>query len=127
MTWRGFAFENVCFNHIPQIKNALGISGVNTMASAWSKREDDSEGTQIDLVLYRNDNVVNMCELKYYGEEFNVNKDYYRKLIRRQELLMKEVSRKTVVRSTLITTYGLKRNEYSGVFTNVITLEDLFK
>lgn len=127
VTWRGFAFENVCFNHIPQIKNALGISGVNTMASAWSKREDDSEGTQIDLVLSRNDNVVNMCELKYYGEEFNVNKDYYRKLIRRQELLMKEVSRKTVVRSTLITTYGLKRNEYSGVFTNVITLEDLFK
>lgn len=30
--WRGFAFENVCFNHVEQIKRALGISGVVTEA-----------------------------------------------------------------------------------------------
>ena len=42
--WRGFASENVCFNHIDQIKDALGISGVITTNSAWSKRDDDSNG-----------------------------------------------------------------------------------
>lgn len=31
-----------------------------------------------------------------------------------------------VVHSTLITTYGLKYNEYSSDFDNVITLDDLF-
>ena len=124
--WRGYSFENVCFNHIPQIKKVLGISGVTTSASAWSKREDDEEGVQIDLLLLRNDNVLNMCEIKFYGDDFNVTAEYYRKLLRRQEILMKEVNKKTVVRSTLITTFGIKKNEYSGVFTNVITLDDLF-
>ena len=125
-TWRGFAFENVCFNHIPQIKKALGISGVTTSASAWSKREDDQEGTQIDLLLKRNDNVLNMCEIKYYGGKFTVKKDDYLTLLGRQEILMGKVSPRITVRSTLITTYGLTKNEYSGVFTNVVTLDDLF-
>ncbi len=126
VTWRGFAFENVCFNHIRQIKKALGISGVITSASAWSKREDDREGTQIDLLLKRNDNVLNMCEIKYYGGKYTVKKDDYLTMLGRQEILMGKVGPKMAVRSTLITTYGLTQNEYSGVFTNVITLDDLF-
>ena len=126
VVWKGFSFENVCFNHIPQIKKALGISGVATSTSAWSKRDDDKEGVQIDLLLSRNDNVMNMCEIKYYGDEFKVSNDYYRKILHRQETLRESVSPKMVIRSTLITTFGLKRNEYSGVFTNVITLDDLF-
>ena len=125
--WRGFAFENVCFNHIEQIKRALGITGVISSASAWSKRNDDKEGTQIDLLISRKDNVINMCEIKYYGGEFTVNKDYYRKLLRRQEMLLEEVSPKVSIRSTLITTYGLEHNEYSGIFTNVVLLDDLFE
>ena len=36
------------------------------------------------------------------------------------------VSPKMSVHSTLITVFGLKRNEYSSAFTNVITLDDLF-
>lgn len=126
VTWRGFAFENVCFDHIRQIKKALGISGVITSASAWSKREDDQEGTQIDLLLKRNDNVLNMCEIKYYGGKFTVKKDDYLTLLRRQEILMEKVGPRMTVRSTLITTYGLTPNEYSGVFSNVITLDELF-
>ncbi len=127
-TWRGHAFENVCFNHIDQIKAALGISGVVSSSSAWIKRGDDEEEeTQIDLLIFRNDNVVNMCEMKFYGGDFTVDKNYYKTLLRRQEILSKEISPKTAARNTLITTYGLKKNEYGGVFTNVVTLEDLFK
>ena len=126
VSWRGYAFENVCFNHVAQIKAALGVSGVITTVSAWSKRGDDEEGVQIDLLLMRNDNVVNMCEIKYWGGDFSVDKSYYKILLHRQELLAREVSPKMSVRSTLITTFGLARNEYSGAFTNVITLEDLF-
>lgn len=124
VVWRGFAFENVCFNHIEEIKHALGISGVATTSSAWAKRED--EGTQIDLLISRQDNVINMCEIKYYSRDFTVDKQYYRTLLARQSILSEMVSPKLVVRSTLITTFGLSRNEYSGVFSNVITLEDLF-
>ncbi len=126
VSWRGFAFENVCFNHIYQIKKALGISGVSSTQSAWSKRSDDEEGTQIDLLISRKDNVVNMCEIKYYSNEFTVNKDYYKILVNRQGILTKEISPKLSINNTLITTFGLAYNEYSGIFTNVITLDDLF-
>ncbi len=127
VSWRGYAFENVCFNHIPQIKRALGISGVITSHSAWSKRSDDTEGMQIDLLLSRNDNVINMCEIKYYSGDFTVDKAYYQTLLHRQELLSKELSQKYSIHNTLITTFGLTYNEYSGIFSNVITMDDLFR
>lgn len=125
-SWRGNAFENVCFNHVEKLKKALGISGVNTSSSAWSKRADDEEGTQIDLLIIRDDNVINMCELKFYSGEYDVDNKYYKTLMDRESLLQKEVSPKTAIRSTLITTFGLKKNEYSNVFSNVILMDDLF-
>ncbi len=126
-SWRGFAFENVCFNHVEQCKKALGISGVVTQTSAWSKRPDDEEGTQIDLLIIRDDNVTNMCELKFYSGEYEVDKPYYKTLLTRESLLQKMVSPKVVIRSTLITTFELKKNEYSSVFSNVILMDDLFE
>lgn len=124
--WRGFAFENVCFHHIDQIKKALGIEGVITSESAWTKKVDDEEGTQIDLLILRKDNAVNMCEIKFYSDDFVVSKEYFRTIQRRLEMLQMQLPRKMSVYSTLITTYGLKRNEYSGAFIKVITFEELF-
>ena len=74
----------------------------------------------------RNDNVINMCEIKYYGDKFIVSKEYYHTLIHRTEILSEEITPKITIHSTLITTFGLAYNEYSGVFSNTITLEDLF-
>lgn len=127
ISWRGFAFENVCFNHIRQIKDALRIGAVSTRHSAWSKRDDDEEGTQIDLLLDRRDNVLSMCEIKFYGDMFTVSKDYYMTLLHRQNVLLQSVSKKTSIHSVLITTFGLVRNKYSDAFQNVITLDDLFQ
>lgn len=124
--WRGIAFENVCFQHIRQIKAALGIAGVSTTQSAWSKRSDDEEGTQIDLIISRKDNVVNMCEIKYASADYTVNKKYERVLRNRQALLEAELKRGIVIHQTLITTYGLRANEYSGIFDSVVTMDDLF-
>ena len=93
----------------------------------WIKEKtDDSEGTQIDLLIDRADNVVNLCELKFYSGEFSVDYNYEEKMRTRDRLVMEKISRKKVVRNTMVTTYGLKKNTYSDIFTNVITLEDLF-
>lgn len=127
VTWRGFAFENVCFNHIAEIKKALGISGVHSDCSAWSKRGDDESGTQIDMLIIRKDNVINMCEIKFYSDDFSVDKEYYKTILRRQKLLTDQVSPKVSVHSTLITTYGLVHNGYDGAFIHLVTLDDLFE
>lgn len=127
ITWRDIAFENVCFNHIDQIKKALGISGVSTNQSAWSKRKTDETGTQIDMIIERKDNIINMCEMKFYGDELLVDKNYDKVIRNRISLLSEEISPKMAIHSTLITTYGLKYNEYSGDFVNVVDMDDLFE
>ena len=82
---------------------------------------------QIDRLISRNENVMNMCEIKYYSGDFCVNKNYYQVLLRRQRILAESVSPKVTIHNTLITTFGLSRNEYSDIFTNVIVLDDLFE
>lgn len=127
-SWRGFAFEDLCLRHVDAIKRALQIGGISSSQSAWAVSGDDQqEGTQIDLLIARKDNVVNMCEMKFYSEEFAVRTDYHKKLVHRTNVLQPHLSRKIVIHSTLVTTFGLTYNQYSGDFTNVVTLEDMFK
>ena len=76
ISWQGLAFENVCFNHISQIKSALGIQSVSSTQSAWTKKPDDSKGLQIDLLIIRKDNIVNLCEIKFLTDLFEVTNDY---------------------------------------------------
>lgn len=126
VTWRGYAFENVCFNHISEIKRTLGISGISSTESAWTKTGDDERGTQIDLLIIRKDNVVNMCEMKFYSDKFTVDKEYDEILRHRQTVLYEKIPKKSTIHNTLITTYGIKDNEYKWSFEKVITLDDLF-
>ena len=125
--WRGYAFETVCFNHIPQIKRALEIGGVSSKQSAWIRPGiQEQAGTQIDLIIAREDNVFNMCELKFYNKMFSVSKTYYEKILERTDMLLEMIPPRATVHSTLITTAGLAHNNYSGAFVKVITLDDLF-
>ena len=128
VSWRGFAFEEVCLLHINQIKQALGIQGVSSRQSSWAvKGNNDEEGTQIDLIIERADHIVNLCEMKFYGEKYSVDKAYYQKMNYREKMLTEKISHKDIVHPILVTTYGLTYNEYSGIFQHVITLDDLFK
>lgn len=126
-SWRGFAFEEVCFNHVDKIKQALNILGVSSKQSGWAvSGDEETEGGQIDLLIERKDDVVNMCEMKFYSEQFAVSKAYHAKLVHRQNLLKEQLSRKTIVHPVLVTTEGLVYNEYSGIFQNVVTIDELF-
>ena len=124
--WKGLAFEQVCFHHIDQIKAKLGISGIRTNESAWILKSEESIGTQIDLILDRGDNVINACEIKFSGKIYSVDQNYYHLLLHRCELLRESVPRRKTVLNTLITTFGLVYNEYSGIFSGVVTMDDLF-
>ena len=90
------------------------------------KKTDDEDGMQIDMLILRKDNAINMCEIKFYSDDFVVTKEYYRTIQRRMEMLRTRISPKMSIYSTLITTYGLKKNEYSSAFIKTITFEDLF-
>ena len=126
-SWKGVAFEQVCWNHIPQIKAALGISGVKTSISTWNvKGEDGEPGIQVDLLIFRDDNIVNLCEMKFSSFSYSVDKNEETRLIQRVETLKKTLSPKQKAHLTLITSYGLHQGKHSGKIQKVITMDNLF-
>ena len=67
-----------------------------------------------------------MCEIKFYSNVFAADKKHDLRVRSRREMLGEVIPKKSAVHSTLITTYGIKENEYRWVFDNVITMDDLF-
>lgn len=125
--WRGIAFEEVCWQHIAEIKHALGISGIKSSISSWAvKGDNDNSGTQIDLLIERADNVVNLCEIKFYADKYTISKDEEQKLRNRIASLQETLSPKQTVHLTLITTYGIAHNMHSGIVQKSITIDSLF-
>lgn len=127
-SWSGYAFENICLQHIDKIKIALGISGINTKHNSfWIKGSENQEGTQIDLLIDRADNVINVCEMKFYNDDVSLNKDITQKLRRRIGIFREVTKTKKQLFLVLVTTYGLIKNQHSiGLIDKVITMDDLF-
>ncbi len=124
--WEGFTFEQVCLDHIPQIKKTLGIQGVLSKEAAW-KGSTEEQSAQIDLLIDRRDQVINLCEAKFSLGKFTIDKDYAEKL-RTKISVFKTVSktRKSVF-LTMITTYGVEKNKYStAMVQNEVVMGDLF-
>lgn len=126
-SWRGVAFEEVCWQHNVQIKRALDIGGVKSSLSAWSVKGDDGkEGVQIDLLISRADNVVNLCEMKFVSSEYVVTKEEELKLRKRIEELKKTLTNKQTVHLTMITTYGVAYGKHAGIVQKQVVMDDLF-
>lgn len=124
--WRGFAFENVCTLHLEQIKMALGISGVHTECSSW-RSVSSSPAAQIDLLISRADRVVNLCEMKFSASDFRIDKSCDADLRHKLTTFIEETKCRYSVHLTLVTTFSLVRNEYSGRIQSVVTMDDLFR
>ncbi len=127
-SWCGIAFEEICMMHQEQIKHALGISAVRCEVSAFTLRGDENhDGMQCDLILRRNDHVVNLCEIKYSQSEYEIDKSYDRVLRNRLSLLRGRLKATETPVLTFITTFGVKHNSYYSIVQNEVTIEELFK
>lgn len=125
--WSGFSFETICIKHIDQIKEGLKISGIHSTLGSWFNRNQD-ENAQIDLLIDRDDHVINICEMKFYNTEFTINLEYSKTLTKKMNAFRSSTGTKKNLFMTFITTYGLTDNEYKkqGV-QNELVLDDLFK
>ncbi|MCL2650844.1 MAG: ATP-binding protein [Candidatus Azobacteroides sp.] len=123
--WAGYSFELLCQTHILQIKRALSIGGVISYISGW-RSKDVETGAQIDLLIDRNDNIINLCEMKYTTKEFIITKSYDGNLRNKRGTFIEESNTKKSVHLTMITTYGVKHNEYWNNIQSEVLLDDLF-
>ena len=129
-SWSGFAFERVCLQHIPQIKKAIGIAAVATTEHSWrsvSERGDkDAKGAQIDLLIDRNDDIIDICEIKWASAEYTIDKQYDRELRNKISTLYEATGTKKAIQIVMITTFGVKHNMYYDTIQSEITLDQLF-
>ena len=126
LSWTGYAFEQVCLAHSEQIKQAMGISGIAVSQSGWMSKSKDNKA-QIDLVLDRADNVVNLCEIKFSSRPYAIDKQYAERMQSRQWQFEEETKTRKSCQLVMITTYGLQSNQYVGMIQNSLTMDDLFR
>lgn len=129
VAWLGYAFENTCFIHYRQISKALGIRQIaHEFSSFQSKGNETYQGMQIDLLIDRRDDVINLCEVKFANTEYKLSPSYKTKLRERVANFFALTKTNKSIFITLITTYGLVNQEtHLDVIQNVLTLDDLFQ
>ena len=123
--WKGLAFEMVCLEHVEQMRNALGISGVVTNICCW-KSSRHTPGAQIDLLLDRNDGIIDLCEMKFTQEAFALDNDEINELCRKRELFRDETKTRKALHITLVTANGINSATTSSEIQAVISLDNLF-
>lgn len=125
--WSGYAFEQVCLAHVPQIKRRLGISGVTTSISVWRSHSKNA-AAQVDLVLERRDGIIHLFEMKFSTTSFTIDKKYEEVLRKRAAAFRAETKTRSAVYTSMLTTYGVKNNMYAtAALQNDLTMECMFK
>jgi uncharacterized protein len=124
--WSGYAFEQVCLLHLPQIKKALGINSVQTQTSAWVG-SDGTNKAQIDLVIDRRDQVINLCEMKFSIKTFTIDKAYSDNLRHKIGVFRDATKTPKALWLTFITTHGLTQNTHAqSLVHQSLTMDALF-
>ena len=123
--WSGYAFEQVCLSHLEQIKKGLGISGIEATASSWRSKNTEN-GVQIDLVIDRRDQVINLCEMKFSIQKFEITKKYKAELLQKIAVFREETATEKALFLSVISTYGVKKNTHFDVLQNDINMSILY-
>lgn len=123
--WSEFAFEQVCLYHLPLVKQKLGISGILTNVASWIGTFDQKK-VQIDLLIDRNDGVINLCEMKFAKGIYTIDKTNWQNLLNKIEVFRQNIKSKKAIHLTMLTPFGIAQNEYSSEVNSEIVLDDLF-
>ena len=124
--WSGYAFEQVCIQHVAQVKMALGISGIASDVSSWTYRGDEG-GAQIDLVIDRSDRCIDLCEMKYSDSPYELKKDYVDWLLERRDKFREVTGTTQTLRLTMVSASGIKQGKYDSYLQGKVSLDDLFR
>ena len=123
--WFGLAYERLCMAHVQQIKQALGISGIRTEYYSWRSKKS-KPAAQVDLIIERADDMVNLCEIKYSRGKYTIDADEEVKIRNRIPAFEQETAIHKAVQLTMITTYGLNDNAHSSDVAVSLDMNALF-
>ncbi len=122
-TWCGYAYETICLKHSEEIKKALRCDQIDSKNYSWHNTK-----AQVDLVIDRADDVVNLCEIKFYNDEFSIDETYLQKLRKKESEFRLSTGTKKSIYTVMISTWGLNQNQYSqAIITKNLTMKCLFE
>lgn len=124
--WVGYAYEMLCLTHIRQIKEKLGISGVQNLVASWSGKSNEA-AVQIDLLIDRKDDTINICEMKFSQLPYEISKSYAETLQTKMQVFREVTRTRKSLMLTMMVHSGLKANVHSGMVQNVVETADLFR
>lgn len=130
LTWCGLSFERISLLHVDQIKKALSIGGVISNDYSWRSsivENSKANGAQIDLLIDRNDGVIDLCEMKYTIGEYSISAKEETNILNKKARFMEETGTKKAIHTILVTTLGLTKNSHSDIIDNVVIMNDLFQ
>lgn len=125
-TWFGLSYKRVCIAHFRQIIKALHYDTIRTEFYSWRNPKGEP-AVQIDMVIDRSDNMVTICEVKYSKAEYTLDKTECERIIKRADTYAAESRCRKGVEIAIITTFGLKENQYSDVAQHTLSIDDLFQ
>ncbi|MEZ4848902.1 MAG: ATP-binding protein [Bacteroidia bacterium] len=127
--WSGYAFENICLTHIDPIRKALGISGMSSsIASFYASSKDGLPGAQIDLIIDRSDQTINICEIKFSSSAYEISKKDVENLQTKKDVFRYHTKSKKHLFTTLITNHGVVENANRiNYIDQVVLADDLFE
>ena len=124
-SWCGRAFEIVCLNHILEMKELLGISGIDSLD--YSFYQNKKGGAQIDFMIDRKDNIINLCEMKYSDKEFVISDEYKENILNKIEVFKNVTKTKKNIMVTFVTLNGVSKNKNYSIVRKEININDLIK
>lgn len=122
-SWCGLAFETICLKHSEEVKKALNCNQIESKDYSWKNTK-----AQVDLVIDRDDQVVNLCEIKFYNDVFSMDSAYLQKLRNKENQFRVSTKTKKGISTAMLTTWGIEVNQYSqAIVTNSLTMNCLFE
>jgi len=122
-TWCGYSFETICLKHSEAIKKALKCDQIESKNYNWKNSK-----AQVDLVIDRDDSIINLCEIKFNKEKFTIDEAYLEKLRNKENQFRDSTETKKGIYTVMITTWGVTENKYSkAIVANSLTKDCLFE
>ena len=125
-SWAGHAFEHVCLQHVHGIKHALEIGGVKSSEYAWRGIASDGNAAQIDLLIDRNDGIVDICEMKFTKDSYALTKEEWDRISRRRGALRGVIPQSKAIHVVMVTDGPVIQNAWSREVMAFVTADDLF-
>ncbi len=127
-SWCDQAFGLLCHTHKPSILKALGINGILTSTTFLPLKDENRKITaQIDMLIDRADNWINLCEIKFANDVHVMAKEESEAIRKKVWAFGAKLKRRKSISPIMITPFGCEKNMYYlGLMNNQLTLDDLF-